>query len=249
MLTWKWTKEDVDPSRVERAESVTLSNVVMNDEIPVCTAESLSVSTGDVYKVTLHGCTCRDFTVRKQPCKHMIALAMRANLLNDAGLTPDEEYEADILSMKEKITRAYGYFHLFGVRVITDEEYDRIKYDLADSWAFGDDSERILGELSGAPREAPDSAVGSGRNAGENINDLIYHATLRYLREKNAEYIDKSTSGGSLYILDKRVANDLMGMGCHLFFAENGTRATKRRPAWYLKRLKPSASDPSVNEP
>lgn len=144
MNEWNWTKDQLDQGRVERARKIKLANVVCNNE--ECCAECVSKSSGEVYRVSLGGCTCRDFTVGKKPCKHMIALAMAAGFIDKQGLTPKEKVE----SWKCELAKAYGYFYLFKKRIMSDEEYDRLKYEIADWWGFGDESEKIMDEI--APR-------------------------------------------------------------------------------------------------
>lgn len=226
MMEWKWTKEQLEPGRIARARKVELSNVVVNIPLSECHAECVSGSTGEVYHVSLQDCTCRDFTVGKKPCKHMIALAMEARLLNESGQTMDEE----IASQKATLAEAYGFYYLFDEPIMSDKEYDDLKYELADRWAFGDDSERIMGEI-----------INREKIATQDLGTMIYHGILNYLQENKVEYVDKVTVGGGLYIFDKKTADELKKRGCNLYFTEKGTRSTNHRPAWYFKSIQKSS--------
>lgn len=74
----------------------------------------------------------------------------------------------------------------------------------------------------------------------ENISDSntigIYSELIRYFDENGVEYIDKTTSGGSLYFFDKAEAENLKNKKYRIFFAPNGTKGTDHRPAWYIKQ-------------
>ena len=44
------------------------------------TATFISNSTGEIYDVSLKSCTCVNFSIHHEPCKHMVRLAMLAGL-------------------------------------------------------------------------------------------------------------------------------------------------------------------------
>lgn len=68
---------DLDEKKIKAAEK--LKDPTIHGDF----AEFVSSSSGEVYNTTLLKCTCRDFTVRGGPCKHMIRFAM----LKDVPIT------------------------------------------------------------------------------------------------------------------------------------------------------------------
>lgn len=70
-------------------------------------------------------------------------------------------------------------------------------------------------------------------NQQENF-DLRLH-----LQNKGLDVIDKRATGGSLWVLGGKELssffNDLRIKGYHFKFTKNGSRSTKRKPAWYIK--------------
>lgn len=130
MMEWKWTKEQLEPGRIARARKVELSNVVVNIPLSECHAECVSGSTGEVYHVSLQDCTCRDFTVGKKPCKHMIALAIQAGILNSNGMTMEQAAKSFTDELAVKVALASGYYHVYHRPIMADAEYDALKYEL-----------------------------------------------------------------------------------------------------------------------
>jgi len=63
---------------------------------------------------------------------------------------------------------------------------------------------------------------------------VLYDEVIRYLKEKEAEYIDKTSKGGSLYFFDDQIANEMKEAGYEIYYAANGTKGTERRAAWYI---------------
>ena len=57
---------------------------------------------------------------------------------------------------------------------------------------------------------------------------------IRYLKSNNAEFIDKTDKGGGLYFFDEKVSNELKDKGYKVKYAQNGTKSTAGRPAWYI---------------
>lgn len=170
MQTWSLTLDQLDQGRVNRARKLSLENIVINHQTGECHAECISTSTGEVYRVSLTSCTCRDFTVSGSPCKHIIRLAM------EAGLLGEKEDEPSVL----------------------DENTDPRQY----------------------------------------FSEQIYRIILLYLQQRNIPFVDMCPSGGSLYIMDKAVVDDLSAVGVNLRFASKGTRSTNHTPAWYYKPQK-----------
>lgn len=48
---------------------------------PFDISSRISGESGEIYNVTLYSCTCKDFTIRKVPCKHMYRLASEVGAL------------------------------------------------------------------------------------------------------------------------------------------------------------------------
>lgn len=65
---------DLDEKKIKAAEK--LKDPAIHGDF----AEFVSSSSGEIYKASLEKCTCRDFTVRGGPCKHMVRLAMTQNV-------------------------------------------------------------------------------------------------------------------------------------------------------------------------
>ena len=56
-----------------------------------------------------------------------------------------------------------------------------------------------------------------------------------FLKSHEAEYVDLTPKGGSIYFFDKSIADKLKSMGCAVAYARKGTRGTSWRPAWYIR--------------
>lgn len=67
------------------------------------------------------------------------------------------------------------------------------------------------------------------------MTKLIYRELIRHFDEENIEYVDKTTTGGSLYFFSDVEADNLKSKGYPVLFADKGTKGTGRRPAWYIK--------------
>jgi superfamily I DNA and/or RNA helicase len=65
------------------------------------------------------------------------------------------------------------------------------------------------------------------------------HSIVAYLKGKGFDVIDMRTKGGALWVVDeeglKPILDSLRKQGIQFTFTENGSRATKRRPAWFMK--------------
>lgn len=128
MRMWDWPL--ADEGRRKRAKTVKFSRYDSNSEDP----SGHAVGSGsEEYAVTLYSCTCPDFIISKnkageyQPCKHMIALAMKCGLLNENGLTAEQQKETDIVESRNILASAFGYYYLFQDPIISDAQYDAIK--------------------------------------------------------------------------------------------------------------------------
>ena len=64
---------------------------------------------------------------------------------------------------------------------------------------------------------------------------LLYRELIRHFDEEGVEYVDKTVNGGSLYFFSDTEAENLKKKGYPVMFAENGTKGTGHRPAWYIR--------------
>lgn len=122
-MIWNWPMIDAD--KAKRAKSVKLT-VARHGDNPEAIALG---SRGEEYTVTGEGCTCKDFAIHhgSSPCKHMVKLAMEMGVLNGDGLTEGEQQERDIERAKDAFALAFGYYHVFGEKLLSDKEYDKLK--------------------------------------------------------------------------------------------------------------------------
>lgn len=83
---WKWPESSIDPKRLENAKSLKVS---LSGDLPNAGATVDSQFTpGKTYTVTLTSCKCDDFHKNlhgAMPCKHILALALRTNIINANG--------------------------------------------------------------------------------------------------------------------------------------------------------------------
>lgn len=131
-MEWLWDLSD--EGRVKRARSVKFSEIDLTPDHPSGRATG---SASDDYFVTLDSCTCADFSISGRkgspaPCKHMIALAMKAGIINENGNTPAQQRIADIESLRSRVAAAYGFYYLFSDPIMSDPEYDQAKEKLAE---------------------------------------------------------------------------------------------------------------------
>lgn len=129
-MLWNWPQ--VDEGRAQRARKLKFEELDLETPFGV-----IQGSSPEPYQCTLQACTCKDFAMYKakgtpQPCKHMIALAMKLGILSENGLTPPQQREADIAALRDKLASAYGYYYLFESPIISDKEYDKSKATLAE---------------------------------------------------------------------------------------------------------------------
>lgn len=82
---------------------------------------------------------------------------------------------------------------------------------------------------------------GQKRKAKEGVkvipssDKLVHDAIVRHLMDEGAEYIDMTHKGGGLYFFSESIADELKRKGYNIGYAENGSRSTSGRPAWYLR--------------
>ncbi len=129
-VLWNWPP--TDEGRAKRASKLKFEELDLEAPFGV-----IQGSDPEPYQCTLQSCTCKDYYICRakgipQACKHMIALGMKVGLLNENGLTPPQQREADIAALRAKLASAYGYYYLFDSPIISDKEYDESKSTLAE---------------------------------------------------------------------------------------------------------------------
>lgn len=149
-----WTKYEPDDDKSARARKVQFVSIDHAKEHPTALCKG---SHGESYAVTLEGCTCVDFVKNRQtrPCKHMIALAMQCRLLNENGLTYEQETKFTTYELAAKVALASGFYNVFHKSVIPDNVYNALKYELWD-WCGWVDEESAVGrdmEMDAQERE------------------------------------------------------------------------------------------------
>lgn len=125
---WNWPIPD--EGRVKRAKAVRLFDISRADS--GLSAKSKG-SSGKIYQVSLQGCTCVDFAMHRLPCKHMIALALHCGILNENGLTEEQQEENFVQVLSIKVALASAFYHLYNKPFMSDSAYDALKYELWDN--------------------------------------------------------------------------------------------------------------------
>ena len=90
----------------------------------------------------------------------------------------------------------------------------------------------------------------------ERYNMIVHDMVVSNLKFRGIEFIDLTAVGGGLYFFDQTFADDLKAGHYDVRYARNGTRRTRRRPAWYMvfdrndtgEQLQPSASPATDHE-
>lgn len=70
------------------------------------------------------------------------------------------------------------------------------------------------------------------------MTKILCRELIRHFDEEGIEYVDKTASGGGLYFFCEAEAGSLKEKGYPVGYAENGTKGTGHRPAWYIKFVK-----------
>lgn len=65
-------------------------------------------------------------------------------------------------------------------------------------------------------------------------NTLIHDMLIRHFLDHRLEYVDLTDRGGSLYFFDEATSKELAEKGYEVHYAQNGTKNTSNRPAWYI---------------
>ena len=65
-------------------------------------------------------------------------------------------------------------------------------------------------------------------------------STIKYLQDNGVPFVDKRSSGGSLWLLGKKqelksIIQELTSQGMTFTYAATGSKATKGRPGWYAR--------------
>ena len=126
-MNWEWGS--VEKGRAERALKVKIDSLDLNNADP---SGVFIGSGGGQYTCTLEDCTCPDFVnnerkKQRQPCKHIIRLAMEAGILNDEGRTQDEQSACDFHSLEQKLANYAWHYYILDDPLIPDHEYDAMK--------------------------------------------------------------------------------------------------------------------------
>lgn len=125
-MIWNWPT--VDAGRAERARKVKIIEIDTNAGTPCAVFKG----SGGEYTSTLTGCTCPDFSInvnkrKPQACKHMVRLAMECGILNENGLTPDEQRQVDVQNLEMELALYAWHYYVLDTPDISDKEYDYLK--------------------------------------------------------------------------------------------------------------------------
>ena len=202
-MPWNWS--ELDKKRVERASSVNVLNIDVENSAMECLG-----SGGEIYQVSLTSCTCIDFARKHEACKHMIRLAMELGILDESGNTMQPPRETELFLAKQDLAYWFGCYYLLNSPVVSDDEYDALKRKLIEEYG----------------ESFPEYSSGQ--------TDSLSSVRI-FLDSQNYEYIDKTAQGGCLYIFDEKAVDVIKAMGLTVSYAAEGTRSTKHRPAWYIK--------------
>lgn len=126
-MSWNWGA--VEPGRAARALKVKVVSFDLAGNDP---SAKFIGSTGAEYICTLDDCTCPDFSNnekkgKRQPCKHMIRLAMEMGILNKEGRTSEEQDAHDLARMEQSLALYAWRYYVLNSPDISDGEYDDLK--------------------------------------------------------------------------------------------------------------------------
>ncbi|GEM_PF-945495 len=95
--------------------------------------------------------------------------------------------------------------------------------------------EKIKNDITKGP-----STVGASFSERKVDNHLVGNDIVKMLKEKKLEVIDKRAKGGALWVIGGNELKDFLKKlptgGGSFVFASKGGKASKHRPAWYLKK-------------
>jgi len=145
-LSGLWDAYVPDDGKTERAKKVKFVSCDASSGEPL--AKCLG-SKGEIYDVSLQACSCVDFSRNKRlvPCKHMVALAMRCRALNEEGLTWHQDNVKIAYELAVKVAVSSTFYHTFHMPVVTDAQYDALKYELWDFCGFVDEESVTYSDL------------------------------------------------------------------------------------------------------
>jgi len=126
-MHWEWSS--IDAGRAERALKVKIVSVDLNSNVP---SGIFAGSGGAQYTCTLEDCTCPDFAINerkgnRQPCKHIIRLAMECGILNRNGRTPQAQSAYDLNDMERTLALYAWHYYILNRPDVSDKEYDDLK--------------------------------------------------------------------------------------------------------------------------
>lgn len=81
----------------------TALNSSMSVASPFDISAVIRSDSGETYMTTLYSCTCPDFLYRKQPCKHMLRLALEVGLLLSVDTAPLQQELRDLLNQRQSL--------------------------------------------------------------------------------------------------------------------------------------------------
>ena len=96
-------------------------------------------------------------------------------------------------------------------------------------------SDKELSKQQGKEMKSPAYVMKEDDQMIPKSDKLVHDAIVKHLMDEGAEYIDMTHKGGGLYFFSEAIAEDLKAKGYNIGYAENGSRSTSGRPAWYLK--------------
>ena len=99
--------------QIKRFEKAADKNLTLLNVNPISQTAQFVGSEGDIYKTSLLGCTCIDYSMRKLPCKHMYRLAIECGLINP-DLEPWHTYNgySKILNKAKKMLNSLNILQL-----------------------------------------------------------------------------------------------------------------------------------------
>lgn len=126
-MKWEWGP--VEAGRAARALKVNVISLDLKNSDP--SAEFVG-SKGDHYTCTLDDCTCPDFSIQqkkgnRQPCKHIIRLAMERGILNRDGRTDSQQLDYEIDVLEWELALYAWHYYVLDDPDIPDSEYDDLK--------------------------------------------------------------------------------------------------------------------------
>lgn len=95
-MPWNWTAQEIEPGREKRARGADMTPISVSGE-----SATFAGSSGSVYTAGTDSCTCKDFVITRQPCKHMLRLGMILGYVSGEGMVSDQSAAAEKLALGE----------------------------------------------------------------------------------------------------------------------------------------------------